>query len=405
MRSVKTVLFLSANRTGSGKTYLSKCAALGYWPLLFLDTSEDATLFSECDVQVKKVSLKDAECIIAALKEFPECEIVGVMSSSEYYQELVADVAQRLGHPANDVSSVRTCRDKSSQRDALERAGVPQPRFRKVLTTEQALAAFEEFQCSVVVKPVDETGSIGVRMARTREEVIEATENVFSRQSNVRGMPARKWALVEEYIDAPEFSAEIFQGKVVGLTKKYLGPIPTFLEIGHVFPAPLEVEAETALRETAESAVAALGLVFGPMHVELKLDSQNRAFIIEVNPRLAGGSIPRLLELTGVDLITESIRASAGVIDQGEREIRGASAIWFIRPAMSGFVRGTEGDEVARSNPGVEEVSLYFPKDHQVTLRGDFRDRVGHVITRVPSAPDALALARSVCESISVSMG
>jgi hypothetical protein len=41
---------------------------------------------------------------------------------------------------------------------------------------------------------------------------------------------------------------------------------------------------------------------------------------------------------------------------------------------------GFQGAEAARSMPGIEEVRLYHPPGAWLELRGDLRDRVGHVI-------------------------
>ena len=70
-------------------------------------------------------------------------------------------------------------------------------------------------------------------------------------------------------------------------------------------------------------ALRALGLGWGPAHVELRL-TQDGPRIVEVNPRLAGGMIPRMVEeALGIDLIEH-------VVADRRRAGRGRS-----RPARS----------------------------------------------------------------------
>jgi biotin carboxylase len=102
---------------------------------------------------------------------------------------------------------------------------------------------------------------------------------------------------------------------------------------------------------------------------------------MEVNPRLAGGFIPELVRLaTGLDLIGETVAAAAGRGTRLARETRQAASIRFLLAPGEGRLVTVEGLKEAAASEGVLDVRLYPEPGAAVFRRGDFRDRVGHVI-------------------------
>jgi biotin carboxylase len=169
-------------------------------------------------------------------------------------------------------------------------------------------------------------------------------------------------------------------GRVVGITRKHLGRLPYFVEAGHDYPAAAPEAVERALAETVVLATRVLGLEWGPLHWELRVQ-EGRAVPIEVNPRLAGGFIPELVRhAQGVDLILQTLRLVAGQAAELEpRHARNASIRFLFAPA-AGRLAAVEGVEAARARPGVVDVSLYRSPGDELALHGDFRDRIGHVM-------------------------
>ena len=172
----------------------------------------------------------------------------------------------------------------------------------------------------------------------------------------------------------------------MGITAKRVSAPPFAVEIGHDYPADLSPDQETVISGAALAAVTALGLTWGPTHVELRV-GRDGPRLIEVNPRLAGGFIPEVVRLaTGIDLITALIAAASGS-DVVLRTIRrrGAS-VRFLIPKQEGTLVGLKRIGHDAQGPEVVEVRQYFEPGATVRLRGDFRDRVGHVIAAAPTS-------------------
>jgi argininosuccinate lyase len=104
--------------------------------------------------------------------------------------------------------------------------------------------------------------------------------------------------------------------------------------------------------------------------------------VIEMNPRLAGGFIPELVRLAkGVDLIRESISVVTGGFPNLQHRSGIHASIRFLLTPRAGTITKIEGLDQAEDISGVAEVKTYVRTGAHVRLHGDFRDRIGHVIS------------------------
>ena len=104
-----------------------------------------------------------------------------------------------------------------------------------------------------MVKPASGTGSIAVRLCRDEAQVRAAAAYAFADPDPA--LPPQHTVLVEEYLTGAEYSAELIDDQVVGITAKLLGGEPYFVEIGHEFPAPLG-EADQGRRRDGHGRAA-----------------------------------------------------------------------------------------------------------------------------------------------------
>jgi len=177
------------------------------------------------------------------------------------------------------------------------------------------------------------------------------------------------------------------------VTGKHLGPEPYFLEIGHDFPARVPAAESAAIGEAALAALRALGLGWGPAHVELRAGPAG-ALVIEVNPRLAGGMIPRMVEqATGIDLVFHAVARAAGRATPPVPTRDLAASIRFLVAPHGGRLTGLRGVDEARAVPHVVDVEPIRPPGTEVAIRHSFTDRLGYVIAAAPSGDAAAAAA------------
>lgn len=378
-----TFVFIESNTTGTGRACLQRARERGFRVLFLASRPELYPFLAEELVVPHIVDTTSADAISEVLMR--EGDLHGVMSTSEYFIEIAAEVAARFSLVAADAEAVRTCRHKGRCVRVLEEAGVNVPRTVEVTSLAALEALAPEMTFPVVMKPVSGSGSVGVRLISGAAELLTAGSRLLSAERNERGVPVPAGILVQQFIAGDEYSVEVFSDHVLGVTKKHLGRPPFFVETGHDFPARVSAGLEQAIRSEVLRALRAVGYRSGPSHVEVRVASDGRPTIIEVNPRLAGGMIPRAVEMaTGIDLLGAVVDFFAGrSVDLAPVRDR--------RAAIRFFVAERPGTIEAFHAPALDGVDALFaplkPVGAHVEPQGDFRDRLAYVI--VASESDA----------------
>ncbi|GHE73699.1 pyridoxal-phosphate dependent enzyme [Streptomyces vinaceus] len=379
------LLFVEANTSGTGVQALGTAAALGLTAVLLTSDPDRYAGATESGCQIVVCDTNDVSSLRRTVQErFRREDIAGVTTTSDFYVPTVAGLADWLGLPGNDEAAANRCRNKAELRRTLDAAGVPQPRFAVVTDAARTAEAVASVGLPCVVKPADDSGSNDVLLCTTADQAAAHAARILAVETNVRGLPTARTVLVEEYLDAPEYSVEMFshgdEVTCVGVTAKYLTGLPYFVESGHVFPAPLPDAERASLAEAVTRALKATGMRFGPTHTEVKLTAQGPA-VIEINPRLAGGMIPELIRLaTGSDLLEQQIRAAAGLpVDLAARR-SGHAGIRFLLADRPGTLASVDGIAEALAADGVERVTVTATPGRSVRPPRNAYDRLGHVI-------------------------
>ncbi|MFD8891270.1 pyridoxal-phosphate dependent enzyme [Streptomyces sp. NPDC059566] len=381
------LLFVESNTTGTGMLALERARELGTVPVLLTGDPDRYRGLADTGAEVVRCDTNSDAALRAAVQErFRREEIAGVTTTSDFYVPAAARIAQWLGLPGNPPEAVAVCRDKSALRERLRAAGVRQPRYALVREPDGAAAAVARTGLPCVVKPADDSGSTNVLLCADEAEVRAQIERILAIDTNVRGMPTARTVLVEEYLEAPEYSVEMFsqdgQAQCVGITAKSVTATPYFVEHRHLFPAPLPATTAQRITETVTAALDAAGIRLGATHTEVKLTAGGPA-LIEINPRPAGGMIPELIRLaTGVDLLGEQLRAALGLPPHLKAEDAGHAGIQFLLADTDGTLTAAHGTRAAETVDGVESVLVTAAPGTPVHSPRSASDRLGHVIAR-----------------------
>lgn len=385
------LLFVEANTSGTGMAALEVTRRLGLTPVLLTNKPSRYTGLSG---EVLSCDTASIPALRAAITDrFRREEIAGLTTTSDFYVTTAAELASWLGLPRNPADAMRVCRDKSLLRARLTSAGVHQPRYAVARSTREIHAAVATVGLPCVVKPVDDSASNAVLLCHTEEQAVRHAAGILATAVNVRGLPTARTVLVEEYLAGPELSVELFTvdgvTNLVGITDKTVTSPPHFVERRHLFPAELSPAVADEVSRTARAAVEAAGITLGATHTEVKLTADGVA-VIEINPRLAGGMIPRLIEhATGVDLLEQQIRAAAGLpVSLTPRHQRHAG-IQFLLADTPGVLSTVDGVEWAR-RLAAEVVVTATPGDPAGPPRSGY-DRLGHVIAHAETQDKVVA--------------
>ena len=319
-----------------------------------------------------------AERAASFAQRWPIDAVVGVDEGSVL---TAASIAERLDTPArNPMPSVAATRDKRLLRECLVASGLPQPRWVSLdvdAGDEDVNRAVGTVGLPCVIKPVDLAASRGVIRADDLAGARDAVRRVGSLLREICADDAVSPMLVETYVDGVEVALEglVRQGflEVIAVFDKpdpLVGPF--FEETIYVTPSRLDRAAQTAVIEAARAAVSALGLMHGPVHVEIRM-AGSTPVVIEVAARSIGGLCSQVIRLESDDAPGETrslenviLREACGLPLGAMHMVDPACGVFMLPIPTAGTLRGVDSLHRAESVRGITGVTISIPLGERV---------------------------------------
>jgi biotin carboxylase len=292
-----------------------------------------------------------------------------------------ATAGERLGFPHNPPDAVAATRDKAATRRALAAAEVPQPEF---FLADDGLPDPRALALPWVLKPIDRSGSQGV----IRADTVEMAEVAAAR---IRAACGDGPLLVERYVPGDEVAVEglLRAGKLTVLAvfdkpDPLVGPY--FEETIYVTPSRHDGAVLARVEDVTARACAALGLVEGPVHAELRIETagqRDRVHVIEVAARSIGGLCARTLRFgAGIALEELVLRHALGMPLDGLAREPDASGVMMLPIPTAGTLRSVDGQDAARAIPGITGIEITIPRGRRVKPLPEGDRYLGFVFAR-----------------------
>ena len=291
-------------------------------------------------------------------------------------------MARALKLPGHSPEAAELATDKVAMRRRLKAAGVSSPAFAEVGPEDNAAAAAGQVPGPWVVKPVDSMGARGVVL-------IDRTEDLENALAEARRHSRSGRALLETYIDGPEFSLDalVEDGRLIpcGIADRLIRYPPYFIEIGHTIPSACSPELIDRIWAVFAEGVKALGLTRGAAKGDVKLGADGPV-IGEIAARLSGGYMSGWTwpAASGVEPTRGGLRLAVG-LDAGDN-VPKQSLVCAERALVSidGTLRRLDGRTKALSGPGIEEVFLRYAPGDRVSFPRNNVEKAGNVIAVGP---------------------
>jgi len=235
----------------------------------------------------------------------------GFLSESPQFAQACADAGITFVGPT--VENLNTFSDKTSARTAAIAAGVPVVPGSDALRTPADVNAFvDEVGLPVIIKAAMGGGGKGMRVVRNREDLIPFYESASSEALASFGDGS---VFVERFVEKPRhIEVQIIgdgEGNVIHLWERDCSIQRRHQKVIEMAPAwslPDELRAELheyAVKLTSAAKYKNAGTV------EFLVDSENRPYFIEVNPRI---QVEHTVteEVTGIDVVQTQIRIAGG---------------------------------------------------------------------------------------------
>ncbi|WP_406095227.1 ATP-grasp domain-containing protein [Streptomyces sp. NBC_01013] len=332
--------------------------------------------------------------VVAGLHSVAPLDLI--VSFTDPGLDLAATLSEQFGLPGNRAAVSAVLRDKHALRRRLAEAGIEHHPCARVRTAAD-LRAFGDAQgYPLILKPLDGTGSQGVRRIDSPQDA----DRAFAAET-VTDVPL----LAERFLTGTEISVETIsqhgRHRVIALTRKFIDE--NFVEKGHVVPAGVGTEDRAAVELLVRGLLDAVGLTEGCAHTEVML-TPDGPVIIESHNRMGGDRIYELVKLShGTDLerLSYLLPLDREVLPASSPRPQCAAAIWFVR-AEPGRVVAVDGEDAATGLPGVCEVVVTAAPGDTVAPVRSSSDRVGYVIATGADSDEALGRARRAATAIVV---
>ncbi|WP_170180857.1 ATP-grasp domain-containing protein [Actinomadura pelletieri] len=324
----------------------------------------------------------------AAAQALADGSVDAVLPFSEQHVTTAARITDELDLPGTGLRAALTSRNKYLQRDLFSRHGLPQPDYALTQTAKEAVS----WACGhypVVVKPLSEMGSAGVRI------VFNEVEMVAWWEEHAGLTPF----LVERYVAGPEHSVEavIHAGEVVfaGLTAKTTTSPPYCVELGHSYPAVVSAGQRAEIDRVLAGVVHALGMGSGIMHLELRSGTGGPR-IMEVAVRTPGDRILDVVEAaSGIDLYDAVLDVVLGRRPALAGADTAVACAWF--PELpAGTVTAIHGADTVTRLEGVVDVEVDVEPGGTIAPLRSSMDRMAMVLVRAPDEGTLDARLKSV---------
>lgn len=357
-----TVVLLVPSSTYRARDFVDAARTLGADLVVAID--EAPAIPDPSGTRTIALPLDDVEAAASELLALDDRRGVdAVVALDDRGVEVAAAASERLGLPHNPPAAVAATRDKSRLRDALATAEVPQPRYARLDDGNDAAAAKDAAArvggYPVVVKPVGLTASQGVIRADDDEALAAAARRA---QAIAGGGPL----LVEQYVPGAEVSVEgLLRAGRLEVLAVFDKPDPlegpSFEETIFVTPSRLPASVQAELARVTQDACAALGLVEGPIHAELRV-ADSRVVLLEVAARSIGGLCARALRFgAGISLEEVILRHALGMSLDGLAREPEASGVMMLPIPRAGTLVAVRGQDAARAVEGIVGLEITVP--------------------------------------------
>lgn len=408
--SPSRLLLLLPSTTYRTEAFVSAALRLGV-DLTVASDHESTFAYREPE-RLLRLEFGDPERAIEQARSFAgRYRVSAVFGVDDRTALLAAMIAESLGLPHAPVDAVRAAGDKYRQRVLLREAGVAVPHFELMPidsgNPRSVPGSVRTFP--VILKPLDLSASRGVIRANDEREFAAQHERLVSileARDVVEQVGRAESYLVESYIEGPEFALEgiVVDGSlhVLALFDKP-DPMegPFFAETIYVTPSRQPMRVRKELVRCAESAVRAIGLTRGPVHVELRYNDAG-PWLIELAARPIGGKCGRALRFgDGGDVSLEELHL--GFALGLRREIPelepGAHGVLMIPVPGLGALAEVRGVESARSEPNVTDVIVTAHRGQRLRPLPDESRYVGFVFAHAATPAEVeRALRRAWAE-------
>lgn len=354
------------------------------------------------------VDLNDKDAALKTiLAEAEKKPFAGILGSDDSTVELAASAAASLGLPHNPPEAAKISSRKDLARVNLSLGGAPVPINCLINLNRPIETQMAGLPWPCVIKPLNMTASRGVIRANNEQEFIASCTRIKNIIAHSTDKFERSHVLVEDYIDGIEIAYEGYlkNGELVTLTifdkpEPLTGPY--FEETIYVTPSQLNDDIQERIKQTVQQTCNIYGLKTGPIHAELRIDKNDKPWILEVASRTIGGDCARTLDSENGFNIEELTVALAINKDYEIHRDQSHRGVMMMPIRQGGILRRVEGLSMARNVKHIESVDIIIREGNELIPLPDGNQYPGYIFARAKSQQDVITALQEAFSKLEI---
>lgn len=352
------------------------------------------------------VSIIDKAAVLALAHEL---QIDGIISFAVDPGVVTASyVQEQMGLPAfGPYESVCILQNKDRFRNFLTEHGFNVPKAKGFSSVEEAMSEKYWFPWPCIVKPTDSAGSKGVTRVDSIEELEPALQYAFEHSLSKR-------IIVEEFIEKQGCSSDTDCFSVDGELKfvsfsaqRFDDNAPNpYTPSAYSWPSTMTVEQEKELGSELQRLLTLLHMKTTIYNVETRIGTNGKPYIMEVSPRGGGNRLAEMLRYaTGVDLITNAVRAAVGdeVTGVEQKSYNGHWADVILHAEKDGqFANLKINEDFYKSH--VVQTDLWVKENDEVRAFRGANDAIGTLVLKFDSEEELVSALNNQREWLTVTV-
>lgn len=377
--------------------YLKAAHNLGLTPLI-ASTTEHAILPRGCEGTFIDSSLpaQALQTILDLSLEKPFC---GILGTDDATIELAAEAAAKLNLPHNPPQAALYSRRKDLARQHLQKAGICVPWHTKIHVQDD-VSRLLNIPYPVVAKPLNLSASRGVIRADNSLELQQAIQQITPIIAHADDPETSEYILIEQYIPGIEIAFEglLNQDELITLAVfDKPDPLtgPYFEETYYITPSRLPVSTLLACQQEVMKCCKAYGLNTGPIHAELRIDANNKPWILEVAARTIGGDCSQSLKPSGNYSLEELVLSYAINEPIKPEPQQHSSGVLMIPVPKAGILKRVEGLLEAQKVQYISSLSIDIPTGNEVQCLPESSSYLGFIFAEADTPAQVEAALRT----------
>ncbi|ALC86794.1 biotin carboxylase [Bacillus sp. FJAT-22090] len=398
---MKTIIFVGSNKSGSSREALRAAARLGFFTVLLTDREvflENRHDFPEVH-QMVLTDLTNYNLLKSCIGKVQEQgkKIEAILSFIDPFVHVAAKLSKELNITKVPPEPLEKMEDKVLTRELLK--GLSASPYFETYKKGESLETFianQKNRFPLIVKSPISTGSKDVLLVKDVKQFTQCINKLIEKGCDE--------ILIEEYLEGPQYLIEacVYDGEVhiIAVLEQEIKLFERFIVTGYCLLAEMDTNFHNKIYETVCSILERFSMDNGSCHLEMRLVN-NEWKLIEINPRISGGAMNRIIEIAyGFNLVEETIKIFLGQEPNFNRKIKRFVFAQYLTSDSTGTLIKVTGRKRCSGLPGIEEVFIKPKKGKLLHPPLSMGDRYGYILASSVDKEQAISLAKDAAKEI-----